>query len=255
MAYGIKDAADIYLKSKEDGGVVYIPYLNSFKLDLKSGGAVFAKKKGVNAIKWSKAMEGCTFEGSLNVINDEILAAMLGAELLTTTSEIFEKEKLTVNTGKIILKSSASIKEDSLFVYKTKADQVGKESVFIQTSGSAPATGEYKYDSSKKEIAFFASDVKDGDIIIVSYLLDVPNLKKAVVKSNANMPYYDLYANVECKDETTGAVDLKQLHLPNVSFSRDFLMELSTENPSAFTLKGDILADINDIMFEFIDLV
>lgn len=255
MSYGIKDASDIFLKRRDTGEIVFIPYLNTFKLDLKDGGAIYAKKKGANAIKWSKAMEGCTFEGTLEILNDEILSAMLGASLLTSSTDIFGKEKLTVTSAKVALTTTTAVKTGSLYVYKTTTDEVSKMKVFTETASATPAVGEFKYNSTNKEISFNVADVSDGTKIIVTYLLNVPNLKKAVVKSNASMPSYHLYANVATTDEATGGIDMKQLHLPNVSLTRNFSMELSTDNASSFSMSGDILADTDDTMLEFIDLL
>ena len=77
MAFAIKDAIDLTLKTGNDQAYCVINYLNDCQIQLESE-QVFATKKGNNAVSFSSGRSG-TLTMNAEVIDDDFLCLMLGA--------------------------------------------------------------------------------------------------------------------------------------------------------------------------------
>ena len=194
--YGIKDAGDIFLKNLATGNVIFIPFFNKFGIDLK-GDSVFALKKGQKSIKWNKTMEG-TFTGELEILNNQIMALLLGCEVLKTNVTIFKKEDITVSVADTATLAEAP-NAGSLSVMVMDDDGAMASKVFEVITTGTVATNQVKLTGSG--LTFFTGEAPIGTKLFVTYLVDKADVNQFTVYGNANSVNYSLYANVECKME------------------------------------------------------
>lgn len=248
-AFGIKDACNVTFKNLSTGSIIYVPYFNKFGIDL-TGDSVYALKKGQKSIKWNKAMEG-SFSADLEVINSQIMALLLGTELLTaTTTNVFRKETPVVTNADTFTLAEVPMAGSITVMIPDDDNAMAFKNFTCGTT--TPVAGTCKIAGSI--LTFYAGEVPAGTKLFITYLTVKNGSKKFSVTGNASSSNYAIYADVECKMEGDGSSAFRQLCLPKTSIKRQMKLDFDSEKASSFTMSGDLLCDQNDTMLTWTEI-
>lgn len=118
--YGMKDAANLIFKNKATGNIdLYIDYANATSSEWTSE-AVFATRKGTNAIRWDGARNG-TLTLDTELFDLSLLAMLMGSDIEEGSANVFERKQGTLDgTRALEIGDALSIKPESISVVKLK---------------------------------------------------------------------------------------------------------------------------------------
>lgn len=137
--YGMKDAANLILVSKKTKQpAMYIDYANATSSEWTSE-AVFATKKGSNAIRWDGSRNG-TLTLETELFDFGLLAMVMGSEVKAGRSDIFTRVDVTLPSDrKVKVGEAVSIDSASLSVIKLKEDMIEHDGQPLYNASSAAA--------------------------------------------------------------------------------------------------------------------
>lgn len=122
--YGMKDAANLVIIDKVTGlPVLYIDYANATSSEWSSE-AVYATKKGTNAIRWDNARTG-TLTLDTELFDFGLLAMVMGSDVKEGKSDIFTRVEAGLDESRTIdLGVDSEIELETISVIKLKQDLV-----------------------------------------------------------------------------------------------------------------------------------
>lgn len=239
MNYAIKDAADVTLFRKQEGGtkvpVLFTDYANSTSLEFSSD-RVYATAKGANKVVFDSNKSG-TFSLELQVFDTKWLSILLGAVEDESVKEYAKREVLTVAGGKVTL--SETPKAGSIAMFTVETDLRSHKAEITDTA----VTG--------ADVTINAG-ATDGDKVVVYYLADTAAAVKSFKVTDSNYPEaYVIHGDAMLKNEL-GTEEFVQLRIPNCRPQGNFNISFSSSDIATLTATFDILADENGDMCEFI---
>lgn len=128
----MKDAANLILVDKTTNlPVLFIDYANATSSEWSSE-AVYATKKGTNAIRWDNARTG-TLTVDTELFDFGLLAMVMGGSVKEGTSDIFTRIDATLDESrKVELGTKSAIDAETISVIKLKSDLVEHDGSPIQ---------------------------------------------------------------------------------------------------------------------------
>lgn len=209
---------------RTNGGLVLVmDEISDFSLNQTQETSDITGKGGrvISRMKKNKAVEG---SGTNGFLSGGTLATMLGTEVETGDAFIIKYTDTIVASGDKTITTETAVGTAGMeigTIYMRDANNAyitgGKK---LTQVASDPKTGEFTYDPSTKEIAFFAGDVADGVEVIAFYNAKV---KGAKITNDADKysGVLDLYIDCTCQDACDNIYHAN-IHCPRADFSGEF---------------------------------
>lgn len=246
--YGIKDAANLTIKSNTTNKVVlYTDYCNDTSIDFTSD-TVYAMKKGVKVIGWDANREA-SLKTSMQVFDLAWVAMLMGSEMATGVTELNKREVLTVTSASATLTDTP--KSGSLSIFKLDSD--GITQLTEQTVGT-PASQINTYSIATRTLTFNATTWATDGKIVAYYLLDsAATARSFTVKSNTFPSGYSIIGNTTIRSDSN--VDkVIEFQLPNVKPKSNMSLTFSSDDVTTLEIEWDIFANTDNEMFTFIEI-
>lgn len=188
---------------RTNGGLVLVmDEISDFSLNQTQETSDMTGKGGrvISRMKKNKAVEG---SGTNGFLSGGTLATMLGTEVETGDAFIIKYTDTIVASGDKAITTETAVGTAGMeigTIYMRDANNAyitgGKK---LTQVASDPKTGEFTYDPSTKEIAFFAGDVADGVEVIAFYNAKV---KGAKITNDADKysGVLELYIDCTCQN-------------------------------------------------------
>lgn len=240
MNYGIKDAANIFIKTKgtstTDGKIfLYTPYANVTTNEW-SAERVYAMAKGVRAIAWDHGKES-SLTVEAEVFELKWLAMMAGSDWIDASVDnafsILRRESLIADeTGKVSL--SATPIESSVSVFELDTDGVSHKSE-IESPTIAGKDVTLLAMANKKVAVYYMESITTG-------------AKKLEFKFDKYPANFEVYGDVMIAPKTGAEPEFVQMHWANAKPQNNFTIALDVNNPTNLSITFDIFPDENDNM-------
>ena len=175
--------------------------LNDFTLSHEEEKVDITGKGGrtIGSLKKNKKVTG---KGTNGMLSGGALAAMTGSEIEDGEYEIRYTDTITISGDKGITKETAigTIGNEigTIYVRDENKAYISGGKKLTQVAGT-PATGEFSYDPSTKEISLFAGDVSEGTEVIAFYDAKVTG-KKITNDADKYSKTLKVFVNVTCTD-------------------------------------------------------
>ena len=179
--------------------------------------------KGGRAIGSLKKNKKVTGSGTNGMLSGGALAAMTGTEIEDGEFTIRYTDTITVTSNKGLTTETATgtVGNEIGTIYVRDANKAyisgGKK--LTQTSAE-PATGEFSYDPTTKEITFFAGDIADGTEVITFYDAKVTG-KKVTNDADNYSKTLSVFIDCCCTDSCDNIFH-GQFIIPRADFSGTF---------------------------------
>lgn len=178
------------------------------------------------------------------VFTNEVLAMMTGNEVKKGIIAVHQREMLKVTANKVTLSYSPATVDTLISVYKAEAD--GTHGVeFTKAVGSTPASGEYKV--AGKEVTFNASELADGDEVIVYYQAKTDASAKTITVSTDKFAgTYKLVLDVLVRDVHTKEDFAAQIVAGAAKLTDGWKIEAKADgDPSVFDIPIELMKPVN----------
>lgn len=175
--------------------------LDDFKLSQEEEKTEITGKNGrvIGSLKKNKKVTG---SGTNGMLSGGALIAMLGADIEDGIHQIKYTDTITVNGNKGVTTEVAvgTVGDEigTIYVRDKNNAYISGGKKLTQTSG-IPATGEFSYDPSTKEITFFDGDIADGVEVIAFYTAEVEG-KKISNDAEKYSKVLQVFIDVTCQD-------------------------------------------------------
>lgn len=244
MLYGLKDCANLTVKSKETNKIkLYSDYAKTSTLEFTSE-SVFAYKKNTKAVRWDKNREG-TFKTTMEIFNMEIIAMLFGSELEEKSIPFMKREVCQVKGAKATLTTSETIKTGSLAVYKLDPSDM-KTHLKEQTVGT-PTSAENTYSIADKVLTLNATTFPDDTGYVVCYYMVDAQAQTFTVDDVSFPGGYEIYGDTALRN-TDQVDEFVQFELLNVKPQSNVTLTMDTDNVCSLEITWDILSDKNGNM-------
>lgn len=230
--YGIKDAANLFIKSKADGKMfLYTPYANVTTNDW-SADQVEARAKGVKAIVWDTNKES-TLTVESEVFDLKWLAMLAGNDWVEGSTDVLRREVVLLDelgSGEL----TGTPVEESVSAYEVvdgEAVILGEEVTDITVAGNQiESTGL----SNKR--------------IIVFYMEKATNAKTLKFTFDKYPENFEIYGDVMITPKSGGAHEFVQMHWGNAKPQSNFSITMDATSSTNLSVTFDILPDENGDM-------
>ena len=239
MLYGLKDCANLTVKSKETNKIkLYADYAKTSTIEFTSE-SVYAYNKNTKAVRWDKNREG-SFKTTMEIFNMDIIAMLFGSELEEKAVPFMKREVCQVKGGKATLKTEETIKTGSLAVYKLDSSDM-KTNLKEQTVGT-PTSAENTYSISEKVITLNTTTFPDDTGYIACYYM-VDTKAQTFTVDNVSFPGgYEIYGDTALRN-TDQVDEFVQFELMNVKPQSNVTLTMDVDNVCSLEVTWDILAD------------
>jgi hypothetical protein len=242
--YGIKDSANLIIKNKTTGKIfAYADYANTTSNEW-SGDSVYARAKGVNAIRFDGNRAG-TLSTNFEVFDLKFLAMMAGSDWIEGSHEFMKRQILTVSATNTVTLEKDPI-EGSVSVFLLDSDGYSNgEELTVGTPASTIKT----YSIAEKVITLNATTNPSGSQVIVYYLTLTEATKKQLAFRFDKYPTnFEIWADTMMVEQTTGVADYIQIHYPNAKPQANCTITMDATNVSSFDIVFDLFPDANGDM-------
>jgi hypothetical protein len=248
--YAIKDSANLIIKDKSTGKIfLYADYANTTSNEW-SGDSVYAKAKGVNAIRFDGARQGF-LNTSFEVWDIKMLAMLAGQDWVEGSHEYMKREVLTVTTGNKVTLTKTPV-AGSLSVFHLHADGYSNG---VEMLSGTPDTTEDTYSLAGSEVTLNATSCPVGSQVIVYYLTLTAATKRQLTFRFDKYPgSYEIWADTMMVEQTTGVADFIQVHYPNAKPQANCTISMDASNVSNFEIKFDLFPDANGDMATYTEI-
>ena len=239
MLYGLKDCANLTVKSKETNKIkLYADYAKTSTIEFTSE-SVYAYNKTTKAVRWDKNREG-TFKTTMEIFNMDIIAMLFGSELEEKQIPFMKREVCQVKGGKATLTTQDTIKTGTLAVYKLDSSDM-KTNLKEQTVGT-PTSDENTYSISDKVITLNTTTFPDDTGYIACYYM-VDTKAQTFTVDNVSFPGgYEIYGDTALRN-TDQVDEFVQFELMNVKPQSNVTLTMDVDNVCSLEVTWDILAD------------
>ena len=239
MLYGLKDCANLTVKSKETNKIkLYADYAKTSTIEFTSE-SVYAYNKTTKAVRWDKNREG-TFKTTMEIFNMDIIAMLFSSELEEKQIPFMKREVCQVKGGKATLTTQDTIKTGTLAVYKLDSSDM-KTNLKEQTVGT-PTSAENTYSISEKVITLNTTTFPDDTGYIACYYM-VDTKAQTFTVDNVSFPGgYEIYGDTALRN-TDQVDEFVQFELMNVKPQSNVTLTMDVDNVCSLEVTWDILAD------------
>ena len=239
MLYGLKDCANLTVKSKETSKIkLYADYAKTSTIEFTSE-SVYAYNKTTKAVRWDKNREG-TFKTTMEIFNMDIIAMLFGSELEEKQIPFMKREVCQVKGGKATLTTPDTIKTGSLAVYKLDSSDM-KTNLKEQTVGT-PASAENTYSIAEKVITLNTTTFPDDTGYVACYYMVDTNAQTFTVDNVSFPGGYEIYGDTALRN-TDQVDEFVQFELMNVKPQSNVTLTMDVDNVCSLEVTWDILAD------------
>ena len=239
MLYGLKDCANLTVKSKETNKIkLYADYAKTSTIEFTSE-SVYAYNKTTKAVRWDKNREG-TFKTTMEIFNMDIIAMLFGSELEEKQIPFMKREVCQVKGGKATLTTQDTIKTGTLAVYKLDTSDM-KTNLKEQTVGT-PTSAENTYSISEKVITLNTTTFPDDTGYIACYYMVDTNAQTFTVDNVSFPGGYEIYGDTALRN-TDQVDEFVQFELMNVKPQSNVTLTMDVDNVCSLEVTWDILAD------------
>ena len=239
MLYGLKDCANLTVKSKETNKIkLYADYAKTSTIEFTSD-SVYAYNKTTKAVRWDKNREG-TFKTTMEIFNMDIIAMLFGSELEEKQIPFMKREVCQVKGGKATLTTQDTIKTGTLAVYKLDSSDM-KTNLKEQVVGT-PASAENTYSIADKVITLNTTTFPDDTGYVACYYM-VDTKAQTFTVDNVSFPGgYEIYGDTALRN-TDQVDEFVQFELMNVKPQSNVTLKMDFDNVCSLEVTWDILAD------------
>lgn len=239
MLYGLKDCANLTVKSKETNKIkLYADYAKTSTIEFTSE-SVYAYNKTTKAVRWDKNREG-TFKTTMEIFNMDIIAMLFGSELEEKQIPFMKREVCQVKDGKATLTTQDTIKTGTLAVYKLDSSDM-KTNLKEQVVGT-PASAENTYSIADKVITLNTTTFPDDTGYVACYYM-VDTKAQTFTVDNVSFPGgYEIYGDTALRN-TDQVDEFVQFELMNVKPQSNVTLTMDVDNVCSLEVTWDILAD------------
>ncbi len=251
MLKALKEAANITLFDTNGKPVLYADYMKSTGLSY-SQESQYAKRKGVNAIRWDSNREG-QLTTSMEIYDPKWLALLFGTTFASSSIDIAKREVISVASGGTTSTAlTATVKAGSMYVFPLDADGCTHGTEITADTETTPGTGKYYYDTSTKILKFAAADFASAGKVVV-YYLSTSSVNNFKVTLNGYPAGFKMV--MDTKFRGTNQVDTyHQIILPNVKPQSSLNLDLSDDSVATIEITWDILGDAAGDMMIMADI-
>lgn len=244
MLYGLKDCANMTVKSKKDNKIkLYVDYAKTSTIEFSSD-SVYANRKNVKAVRWDNNREG-TFTTTMEIFNMDVIAMLFGADIISGKVPFMKREVCQVKGGKATLTTADTIKTGTLAVYKLDVSDM-KSNLEEQKVGT-PATSENTYSIDGKTITLNTTTFADNDGYVACYYMVETDAKSFTVDDVSFPGGYEIYGDTNLRN-TEQNDEFVQFHLTNVKPQSNVTLTMDVDNVCSLEITWDILSDKNGDM-------
>ena len=247
MLYGLKDCANLTVKSKETNKIkMYADYAKTSTIEFTSE-SVYAYNKNTKAVRWDKNREG-NFKTTMEIFNMDIIAMLFGSELEEKQIPFMKREVCPVNGGKATLTTQDTIKTGTLAVYKLDPSDM-KTNIKEQAVGT-PASAENTYSISDKVITLNTTTFPDDTGYVACYYMVDTNAQTFTVDNVSFPGGYEIYGDTALRN-TDQVDEFVQFQLMNVKPQSNVTITMDVDNVCSLEITWDILSDKNGDMMRW----
>jgi len=247
MLYGLKDCANLTVKSKEsDKIVLYADYAKTSTIEFTSE-SIYAYNKNTKAVRWDKSREG-TFKTTMEIFNMDIIAMLFGSELETKAVPFMKRSVCPVKAGQAIIETDTDIKEGSLAVYKLDASDM-KTNLDEQKAGN-PSTEENTYSISGKNLTLSTTTFPDDSEYVACYYMVDAEAQTFTVDDVAFPGGYVVYGDTALRN-TEQHDEFVQFELLNVKPQSNVTLAMDVDNACSLEVTWDIMSDSDGNMMRW----
>ena len=247
MLYGLKDCANLTVKSKKNDKVVlYADYAKTSTIEFTSE-SIYAYNKNTKAVRWDKNREG-TFKTTMEIFNMDIIAMLFGSELENKDVPFMKRAVCPVKDGKAVIETEYDIKDESLAVFKLDASDM-KSNLAEQLPG-APDTDEDTYSITGKNLTLNQTTFPDDSEYIVCYFMVDTEAQTFMVDDVAFPGGYVIYGDTALRN-TDQHDEFVQFELLNVKPQSNVTLAMDVDNACSLEVTWDIMSDTDGNMMRW----
>jgi hypothetical protein len=251
MLKALKEAANVTLFDTNGKPVLYADYMKSTGISY-SMESQYAKRKGVNAIRWDSNREG-QLTTQMEVYDPKWLALLFGTTFASSSIDVAKREVINVASGGTTSTAlSTTVKSGSMYIFGLDDDGCTHLAEYTADVSTTPGTGKYYYDTGTKILKFNATDFATAGKVVV-YYLTTTNVSNFKVTLDGYPAGYKMV--MDTKFRGTNQVDTyHQITLPNVKPQSNLSLDLSDDSVATIEITWDILGDANGDMMIMADI-
>ena len=247
MLYGLKDCANLTVKSKETNKIkMYADYAKTSTIEFTSE-SVYAYNKNTKAVRWDKNREG-TFKTTMEIFTMDIIAMLFGSELEEKQIPFMKREVCQVKGGKATLTTQDTIKTGTLAVYKLDSSDM-KTNLKEQIVGT-PSSAENTYSIAEKVITLNTTTFPDDTGYVACYYMVDTNAQTFTVYNVSFPGGYEIYGDTALRN-TDQVDEFVQFELMNVKPQSNVTLTMDVDNVCSLEITWDILSDKNGDMMRW----
>lgn len=251
MLKAIKEAANVTLFDTNGKPVLYADYMKSTGISYTME-SIYAKRKGVNAIRWDTNREG-QLTTSMEIYDPKWIALLFGTTFASSSIDVAKREVITIAAGGTTTTAlSSTVKSGSMYVFILDADGVTHEVEQTADVSATPAENKYYYNTSTKILTFNATTFATEKKVVVYYLTTstVSNFKVTLTGYPAGFKMV-----MDTKFRGTNQVDTyHQITLGNVKPQSNLNLDLSDDGVATIEITWDIMGDASGDMMTMADI-
>lgn len=242
---GIKDSANLTLKSKKTGApVLFADYANTSTNEWSSD-RTYANAKGIRAIAWDSNRQS-TLKTEMEVFDLKWLAMLAGTEINSGSKEIAKREVVVAKEGAMVATLAKTPVEGSVSVVPLESDKITHKGDALKLAeGETATTGEFK-------LAESAVTLADEGIFAVYYLTEVPNAKSFTISADKFPEAFEVTADAMIRNKDTGADEFVQITYPNARPQSNFTVTMSATDATNLEVTFDLFPDADGNMATYV---
>ena len=249
MLFGIKDAADLILKSKKDNKIVLSSDYFNVSTNASTAGRTYAKKKGVNAIAWDGEKES-TLTLQSEVFDLKWLGILAGDEMLKGEQDIIQREVLKVTSGKVVLKNKPL--SGTFNAFTLESDKMTHVTELEVTATSTPEAGKYIFDSTDatgKTVKVNSTTCPDGSFIVGYYMIkSAASTIRFAINSQKFAEAFEIHGKIFARPQDGSADQRISFVCPNARPKSDVTITMDSNNVSQLEVTFDLFPDADNDM-------
>jgi len=247
MLYGLKDCANLTVKSKDtDKVVLYTDYAKTSTIEFTSE-SIYAYNKNTKAVRWDKSREG-TFKTTMEIFNMSIIAMLFGSDLENKSVPFMKRVVCPVKDGKAVIESEYDIKAGTLAVFKLDTSDM-KSNLEEQLPGT-PESEENTYSITGKNLTLSSDTFPDNSEYVVCYFMTDAEAQTFMVDDVAFPGGYVIYGDTALRN-TDQHDEFVQFELLNVKPQSNVTLAMDVDNACSLEVTWDIMSDTDGNMMRW----
>jgi hypothetical protein len=246
--YGIKDSANIIMKTKADDKVfLRSPYATVSNCEY-SADTIYAMDKTSRAVRWDSNRQA-QVKFSFEIFELKWLSILAGSSFVTGATSIMKAEYLTTAGATPTITLAATPVSGSLAVFTVNTDGIThKAEMTSGTPGSNVAT----FSLSGAVVTLNATTCPAGTAMVAYYLeTTAATAQTLTISADAFPANYEIYMDTYIRDKDTGVDSFVQWHYTNVKPMSNFTITNSAADKTTLEVNFDVFKDLNGNMATF----